>query len=297
MKIRIDTEALVPINKEHTLRGQAITALIKFKERGHDVSFHGSSLDEHQLSLLAQENITGQNFDPRKADISISANGDDLLLTKHTWEAYQKFASWNDLLSSILSPVRQGELKRKTNETDISVKLNIDGSGKSNISTGLGFFDHMLDQIAKHGLIDLDLYCKGDLHVDEHHTIEDVALALGETLAKAIGDKRGIGRYGFVLPMDESQAIIALDLSGRPFLEYAASFTRDMVGDFPTDMVEHFFYSLAMGLKATLHIAVKGDNDHHKIEAMFKGLAKCLRQALDQNEKYLDILPSSKGSL
>lgn len=297
MKIRIDTQALVPINKEHTLRGQAITALVMFKERGHEVSFHGTSLDEHQLSLLAQENITGQNFDPKKADISISANNQDLLLTKHSWEAYQKFTTWSDLLARILSPVRKAELMRVTNETEISVNLNIDGTGKSDISTGLGFFDHMLDQIAKHGHIDLDLKCKGDLHVDEHHTIEDVALALGESFAKAVGDKRGIGRYGFVLPMDESQAVIAIDLSGRPYLEYEATFSRDFVGDFPTNMTKHFFYSLAMGLKATLHISVKGENDHHKIEAIFKGVAKCLRQALDQNEKYLDILPSSKGSL
>ncbi|MEX0779530.1 MAG: imidazoleglycerol-phosphate dehydratase HisB [Balneolales bacterium] len=297
MKIRIDTQALVPINKEHALRGQVITALIKFEERGHEVSFHGAPMDEHQLSLLAQENITGQNFDTSQADISISAHGDDLLLTKQDWEDYEKFNSWNELHDYILNPVRQAETRRKTNETDISVKLNIDGSGKSNISTGLGFFDHMLDQIAKHGFIDLDLQCKGDLHVDEHHTIEDVALALGETLSKAVGDKRGIGRYGFVLAMDESRATVALDLSGRPYLEYDATFFRDMVGDLPTEMVKHFFYSLAMNLKATLHIEVKGENDHHKIEAMFKGLAKCLRQAFDMNEKYLDVLPSSKGSL
>lgn len=297
MKIRIDTQALMPVNKEHVLRVQALTALIKFKEKGHEMSFHGASLDEKQLSLLAQEDITTQTFDPKKADISISANADDLLLTKHSWEAYQKFPNWGDLLARVLNPVRQAEVTRKTNETDISVKLNIDGTGKSNISTGLAFFDHMLDQIAKHGFIDLDLQCKGDLHVDEHHTIEDVALTLGEALYKALGDKRGIGRYGFILPMDESQAVIALDLSGRPYLVFNASFKREMVGDFPTEMAKHFFYSLVMNLKATLQIKVHGDNDHHKLEAIFKGLARCIRQAVDLNEKYLDVLPSSKGTL
>ncbi|MEX0686918.1 MAG: imidazoleglycerol-phosphate dehydratase HisB [Balneolales bacterium] len=297
MKIRIDTDALVPFNNDHIFREHALTALIRFKDNGHEINFHGKELNVDQLSLLAQESITAHEFEDMEADSKVTTNGEDLLLTVRSWKDYKKMENWDEVTNTVLNTSRTAETKRTTNETDISVKLNIDGTGKSNISTGLGFFDHMLDQIAKHGFIDLEIQCKGDLQVDEHHTIEDVALAFGETLSEAIGDKRGIGRYGFVLPMDESQAIVALDLSGRPYLVYEASFTRDMVGDFPTEMVKHFFYSFAMALQATLQIEVKGENDHHKIESMFKGLAKSLRQALDKNEKYLNVLPSSKGKL
>ena len=155
----------------------------------------------------------------------------------------------------------------------------------------------MLEQIARHGLIDLDIQCQGDLDIDEHHTIEDVGIALGQALSQAYGDKRGIDRYGFVLPMDEARATVALDLSGRPYLVFNASFTRDYVGDVPTDMIEHFFYSLATHMQATLHLDVLGSNDHHKVEACFKGLARALKQSIEYNPRISGQIPSSKGSL
>lgn len=203
-----------------------------------------------------------------------------------------------DLLSSYQAGLeRIAEISRTTNETDISIELNLDGTGKNEISTGLKFFDHMLEQIARHGFVDLNLTCDGDLEVDEHHTIEDVAIALGDAITQALGDKKGIERYAFVLPMDETQATVALDLSGRPYLTFEGDFNREYVGDMPTEMVKHFFYSLAMNLKATLQIEFKGDNDHHKIEAIFKGFARVLKTAVEKNPRIKNMIPSSKGSL
>lgn len=155
----------------------------------------------------------------------------------------------------------------------------------------------MLEQIARHGFVDLNLRCDGDLEVDEHHTIEDVAIALGECITSALGDKKGIERYAFVLPMDETQATVAMDLSGRPYLVFEGEFNREYVGDMPTEMVKHFFYSLAMHLKATLQIEFKGDNDHHKIEAIFKGFARVLKTAVEKNPRIKNMIPSSKGRL
>ena len=192
---------------------------------------------------------------------------------------------------------RKATVSRYTSETKIDITLNLDGTGVHHIKTGLRFFDHMLEQIARHGLIDLDIQCQGDLHIDEHHTIEDVGIALGQALSQAYGDKRGIDRYGFVLPMDEARATVALDLSGRPYLVFNASFDRVYVGDIPTDMIEHFFYSLATHMQATLHIDVLGANDHHKVEACFKGLARALKQAIEHNPRISGQVPSSKGSL
>ena len=192
---------------------------------------------------------------------------------------------------------RTAEISRTTNETDISIELNLDGTGKNEISTGLKFFDHMLEQIARHGFVDLNLTCDGDLEVDEHHTIEDVAIALGDAITQALGDKKGIERYAYVLPMDETQATVALDLSGRPYLTFEGEFNREYVGDMPTEMVKHFFYSLAMNLKGTLQIEFKGDNDHHKIEAIFKGFARVLKTAVEKNPRIKNMIPSSKGSL
>ncbi|MBO6792667.1 MAG: imidazoleglycerol-phosphate dehydratase HisB [Balneolaceae bacterium] len=203
-----------------------------------------------------------------------------------------------DLLASYQTgKERTASIARTTNETDISIELNLDGTGKNEISTGLNFFDHMLEQIARHGFVDLNLRCDGDLQVDEHHTIEDVAIALGECITSALGDKKGIERYAFVLPMDETQATVAMDLSGRPYLVFEGEFNRVYVGDMPTEMVKHFFYSLAMHLKATLHIEFKGDNDHHKIEAIFKGFARVLKTAVEKNPRIKNMIPSSKGSL
>jgi imidazoleglycerol phosphate dehydratase HisB len=183
---------------------------------------------------------------------------------------------------------------RKTRETDIDIDLDLSREGPSSIATGLGFFDHMLEQIAGHGGFALHLKCSGDLHIDEHHTIEDCALALGSALREALGDKRGIARYGFLLAMDEAQAQVALDLSGRPFFVWEGHIARERVGDLPTELVPHFFRSLAQTLGAALHISVRGENAHHMIESCFKGVGRSLRQAirLEGSE-----LPSTKGSL
>lgn len=183
---------------------------------------------------------------------------------------------------------------RKTSETAISVAVNLDRKGPVKIATGVGFYDHMLDQIAKHAGFSLQLECDGDLHIDPHHTIEDCAIALGAALRTALGDKRGIGRYGFCLPMDEALVTVALDLSGRYFLDFKADFPADHVGDLPTDMIEHIFRSLAENMQANLHISVEGENAHHMVEACFKGFARALRQAIRQDGADL---PSTKGML
>jgi histidinol-phosphate aminotransferase/imidazoleglycerol-phosphate dehydratase/histidinol-phosphatase len=183
---------------------------------------------------------------------------------------------------------------RRTSETAISVEVNLDRKAPVRISTGVGFYDHMLDQIAKHAGFSLQLECDGDLHIDPHHTIEDCAIALGVAIRSALGDKRGVGRYGFCLPMDESLVTVALDLSGRYYLDFKGEFPADHVGDLPTDMIEHVFRSLAENLQANLHIAVEGENAHHMVEACFKGFARALRQAIRQDGAEL---PSTKGVL
>ncbi|MDA0845902.1 MAG: histidinol-phosphate transaminase [Proteobacteria bacterium] len=183
---------------------------------------------------------------------------------------------------------------RKTNETAISVRVNLDAAAPVRINTGIGFYDHMLDQIAKHGGFSLEIECDGDLHIDPHHSVEDCAIALGQAIRLALGDKRGIGRYGFFLPMDESQVKVALDFGGRFYLDFNADFPESHVGDLPTDMVPHVFYSLAENMQANLHIAVTGENTHHMVEACFKGFGRALRQAIRREG---DEMPSTKGSL
>ncbi len=204
--------------------------------------------------------------------------------------------SWQQVAELVYAGVRTATVKRTTKETDIAVSVNLDGTGKSQISTGLGFFDHMLEQIAKHGAIDLDIRVKGDLHVDEHHTIEDTALALGEALLKALGDKRGIERYGYTLPMDDCLCSVALDFGGRPWLVWDAEFHRERVGEMPTEMFLHFFKSLSDAARMNLNIKAEGQNEHHKIEGIFKALARALRMAVRRDIHHMQ-LPSSKGVL
>jgi imidazoleglycerol-phosphate dehydratase/histidinol-phosphatase len=202
--------------------------------------------------------------------------------------------AWPAIAARIIGSERSARLHRKTKETDISVEVDLSREGPSDISSGLGFFDHMLEQIARHGGFALNLKCSGDLEIDEHHTVEDCALALGATLREALGDKRGIARYGFLLAMDEAEAQVALDLSGRPYFVWDGKFDRERVGELPTELVPHFFRSLAQSLGAALHITVRGENSHHMIESCFKGVGRSLRQAirLDSAE-----IPSSKGTL
>lgn len=191
---------------------------------------------------------------------------------------------------------RSAAIDRKTHETDVKVRVNLDGTGKSAIDTGLPFFDHMLDQLARHGQMDLEIGVKGDLEVDEHHTIEDTAIALGEVFSKALGDKLGIERYGFCLPMDDCLAQVALDFGGRNWLVWEADFRREKIGDMPTEMFPHFFKSFSDGAKANLNIKAEGSNEHHKIEAIFKAFAKAIKMAVKRDADKM-VLPSTKGSL
>lgn len=202
--------------------------------------------------------------------------------------------SWDGVRAALLSGERAARVSRATRETTISVVVNLDESGPVSIDTGIGFYDHMLEQVAKHGGFALTLTCDGDLQVDEHHTVEDTAICLGQALREALGDKRGIARYGFLLPMDESEARVMLDLSGRAAFRFKGKFSRERVGGLPTELVAHFFQSLSESLGAGLHIRVRGDNDHHKVEACFKAVGRTLRQATRQES---DDLPSTKGML
>lgn len=201
---------------------------------------------------------------------------------------------WDEIYRKVSTPPRTASVRRTTKETDISVSLNLDGTGISKITTGLGFFDHMLDQLSRHGNIDLEITVVGDLHIDEHHTIEDTALALGETFIKALGDKRGIERYGFCLPMDDCLAQVAIDFGGRPWLVWEADFKREKIGEMPTEMFYHFFKSFTDTSKSNLNIKVEGINEHHKIEAIFKAFAKSIKMAV---KKEGNQLPSTKGIL
>lgn len=200
--------------------------------------------------------------------------------------------TWPEVLQALIA--RRAEVIRHTQETRIEVRLNLDGELPVKAITGIGFFDHMLEQLAKHAGIALELKAKGDLHVDEHHTVEDSGLALGEALRQALGTKEGIARYGFLVPMDEAEAVVVLDLSGRPFMDFQGRFSRTTVGKFPTELVPHFFKSLSDSLRATIHINVRGENTHHMVEACFKGFGRALRQAIRRGGT---TLPSTKGLL
>lgn len=203
---------------------------------------------------------------------------------------------WNRIAEILFAGERTASVRRTTKETDIDISLCLDGTGKSDISTGLGFFDHMLEQIAKHGSIDLKIHVKGDLNVDEHHTIEDTGIALGECIGKALGDKRGIERYGYTLPMDDCLCSVALDFGGRPWLVWNAEFHRERVGDMPTEMFLHFFKSFSDAARMNLNIKAEGENEHHKIEGIFKAFARALKMAVKRDVYHYD-LPSTKGML
>lgn len=237
----------------------------------------------------------------RKTDIELALNlgARAIFLGKedaNTEHAVFISEDWDQIYRFIRSQHRSASLKRTTSETKIYVNLSLDGEGRSQVSTGLGFFDHMLDQLGKHGGFDLEVKAEGDLEVDEHHTVEDTAIALGEAFLKALGSKRGIERYAFVLPMDDSLATVAVDLGGRPWIEWGVEFKREKIGDVPTEMFFHFFKSFSDAAKCNLNIQASGSNEHHKIEAIFKGFARALGKAVkldpDSNK-----LPSTKGKL
>lgn len=204
--------------------------------------------------------------------------------------------NWQDIYTFLKLGSRTVVHDRNTNETQIHIGLNLDGSGRSNINTGLGFFDHMLDQVARHGKMDLTILSKGDLHIDEHHTIEDTGIALGEAFGKALTDKRGMERYGFALPMDEAEAKVLIDFGGRNWIVWDAAFKREKIGEMPTEMFFHFFKSFSDAAKCNLNIECKGENEHHKIEAIFKAFAKAIRMAV-KRDPFSNYLPSTKGTL
>ena len=228
-------------------------------------------------------------FYPEQDDLpnALESLSDHCKLVTNDWEKIYSFLALNERFATV---------ERNTNETRIKVQVNLDGSGKSNIQTGLGFFDHMLEQISRHSGMDVSINVKGDLHVDEHHTIEDTALALGECMYKAIGNKRGMERYGFALPMDESLAQVVIDFGGRPWLVWEADFKREKIGDMPTEMFFHFFKSFSDASKCNLNVKVEGNNEHHKIEAIFKALARAIKMAIRRDPFNFD-LPSTKGVL
>jgi len=202
---------------------------------------------------------------------------------------------WSEIYRFLKAEPRIGTVQRKTSETDIFVKLNLDGTGKYNISTGLGFFDHMLEQLSRHGNIDLSINVNGDLHIDEHHTIEDTAIALGEAFYQALGKKKGVERYGFLLPMDDCLAQVAIDFGGRPWLIWDVEFHRERIGDLPTEMIYHFFKSFADNARCNLNIKAQGENEHHKIESIFKAFARAIKMAIKKGEN--SGIPSTKGTI
>lgn len=251
----------------------------------------GDRLTDMELAknLGAKGIFINDNTNLGEGETSVSDEELDkhIALESNDWEKIYEFLKLKDRVATLL---------RKTNETDIQITLNLDGTGKAAIDTGIAFFDHMLDQIARHGQMDLNISVKGDLEVDEHHTIEDTAIALGEVFAKALGNKLGIERYGFCLPMDDCLAQVAIDFGGRNWLVWEADFKREMIGKMPTEMFYHFFKSFTDGAKANLNIKAEGTNEHHKIEAIFKAFAKAIKVAVKRDADKM-ILPSTKGML
>ncbi|MDO5616032.1 MAG: bifunctional histidinol-phosphatase/imidazoleglycerol-phosphate dehydratase HisB [Cruoricaptor ignavus] len=235
----------------------------------------------------------------RKTDVQLAKNlgAKSIFISEEELEdATLTTNNWAKIYQFLKQIPRTAKVKRTTKETDIEIEVNLDGSGKSEISTGLHFFDHMLEQISKHGNLDLKIKVDGDLQVDEHHTIEDTAIVLGDAIQKALGSKKGIERYGFLLPMDECLAQVAIDFGGRPWLVWEADFQREKIGDCPTEMFYHFFKSFTDSAKCNLNIKVEGDNEHHKIESVFKAFAKAIKMAVNQTDSNFN-LPSTKGSL
>ena len=278
---------------------------VKFSEVLIDKSFPEDNAETRKPRTgLLQKYIHG-SYDLEKSfvigdrltDVELASNlgAQGILISEEqSNEAVLTTTSWKEIYEFLKGQPRTAEVRRKTNETDISIRINLDGTGKAEIDTGIGFFDHMLEQIARHGNLDLNIKVSGDLDIDEHHTIEDTAITLGEVFNEALGSKKGIERYGFLLPMDESLAQVAIDFGGRPWLVWDAEFTREKIGEMPTEMFYHFFKSFTDSARANLNIKVEGDNEHHKIEAIFKAFAKSIKMAVAQTGGGI---PSTKGSL
>lgn len=295
MNLWIDPTLII---KDKQLATDVLSLLFTLKEEGFVVAGDVSTIDASVADLIAGEELLRKiprEECPAMIDFDKSEGVYVFWVDEEIWGKGLKPSDFIEIARK--GKQRKASVSRNTAETDIRVEINLDGDGSSNINTGLKFFDHMLEQIARHGLTDLSIHCDGDLEVDEHHTIEDVSIALGQAITDALGDKKGIERYAFVLPMDEASATISLDLSGRPYLVFEGEFNREYVGDMPTEMIKHFFYSLAMNLQATLHIRFDGENDHHKVESIFKGFARVLKTAVEHNPRIKGKIPSSKGTL
>ncbi|MBD1396051.1 bifunctional histidinol-phosphatase/imidazoleglycerol-phosphate dehydratase HisB [Pontibacter sp. JH31] len=280
---------------------------IEFADILIDRSFEHEGLETRKPGIgMMKKYLTGEYdlansyvIGDRQTDVQLAKNlgaksifiGDDVVA-----DAALSTSDWDEIYTFLKLPPRRASIRRQTSETEIAIDLNLDGTGQMNIHTGLGFFDHMLEQLAKHGKLDLNIQVKGDLHIDEHHTIEDTGLALGEAFLAALGDKKGIMRYGFLLPMDDVLAQVAIDFSGRPWAVWDAEFKREKVGDMPTEMFFHFFKSFSDTSKSNLNIKAEGQNEHHKIEAIFKAFAKAIQMAVKRNPADNSI-PSTKGTL
>ena len=277
--------------------------------RGEGITFDAIHIDphfpeDHHPNRKPGTGMLKEYFDEEKYDLAgsyvIGDRETDRLLAKNlgckALILGEEGMTWDKIAELLFAGERLASVRRTTKETDIDVRLNLDGTGRCDIHTGLGFFDHMLEQIGKHGMMDLYIHTKGDLNVDEHHTIEDTAIALGECLLNALGDKRGIERYGYCLPMDDCLCSVALDFGGRPWLVWDAEFRREKVGDMPTEMFLHFFKSMSDAARMNLNIKAEGTNEHHKIEGIFKALARSLRMAVRRDIYHFE-LPSTKGML
>jgi imidazoleglycerol-phosphate dehydratase/histidinol-phosphatase len=282
-------ELLLRILASQGIRFSEVLIDRSFPHEGLDTRKPGIGLMRHYLADDSWSRAASAMVGDRETDLAFAAN-----LGVRGMRVGPQGVSWEALAHELLDGPRTATVTRNTRETRITVSVDLDRVAEPAAHTGLGFFDHMLEQIGKHGGFALSLQCDGDTHIDEHHTIEDCALALGQALKQALGDKRGIGRYGFTLPMDESWASAALDLSGRPYFVFEGDFPRERVGEVPTELVPHFFRSLCETLGANLHLSVRGDNAHHMVEACFKVVARTLRQAIRREGSEL---PSTKGTL
>jgi imidazoleglycerol-phosphate dehydratase/histidinol-phosphatase len=282
-------ELLLRILASQGIRFREVLIDRSFPHEGKDTRKPGIGMLRHYLADDGWSRAASAMVGDRETDLQFAAN-----LGVRGFRVGPRGLDWEALAHQLLDAPRTATVVRNTKETRITVSVDLDWVAEPKARTGLGFFDHMLEQIGKHGGFALELSCDGDTHIDEHHTIEDTGLALGQALREALGDKRGIGRYGFTLPMDETLASAALDFSGRPYFVFEGEFKRERVGDMPTELVPHFFRSLCDASGLNLHLSVHGDNDHHKVEACFKALARALRQALPRQGT---ALPSTKGAL
>ncbi|MBS9523091.1 bifunctional histidinol-phosphatase/imidazoleglycerol-phosphate dehydratase HisB [Litoribacter alkaliphilus] len=280
---------------------------IFFREIHIDRSFEHENLPTRKPGIGLLQHFLNGDYDlensfvigDRLSDVKLAENlgAKSIFIGDPVDSAALSTKSWEEIYNFLKNPSRKASVERKTSETEIKIEVNLDGTGKCDIDTGLPFFDHMLEQLGKHGGTDLTIKVKGDLHIDEHHTIEDTALALGEAYLKALGNKKGIYRYGFLLPMDDVLAQVAIDFGGRPWMVWEAEFKREKIGDMPTEMFFHFFKSFSDTAKCNLNIKAEGQNEHHKIEAIFKGLARAIKMAVAYDPKSKDQLPSTKGVL